>query len=64
MQGIVETDEYLSAADGAGLSEEERDAIALALALDPMKGELMVGTGGARKFRWAGRGKARAAATV
>jgi hypothetical protein len=24
---------------------------------DPTKGELMVGTGGARKFRWAGRGK-------
>jgi hypothetical protein len=57
VQGVVETEEYLSAADDAGLMEEERDAIALALALDPTKGELMVGTGGARKFRWAGRGK-------
>ncbi len=57
MHGVVETDDYLSAADDAGLTEEERDAIKVALALDPTKGDLMVGTGGARKFRWAGRGK-------
>lgn len=51
MQGIIETDGYLSAADDAGLTEDERDAIKVALAIDPKKGDLMVGAGGARKFR-------------
>jgi hypothetical protein len=54
---VVETPAYLSAADEAGLSEEDRAAIVDALAANPKLGELIVGTGGARKFRWAGRGK-------
>jgi hypothetical protein len=57
MQTVVETQAYLSAADDVGLSEEERDEIKVALAINPMMGEVMVGTGGARKFRWRGRGK-------
>lgn len=54
---VVELPAYIRAADDAGLSEDERVAIVDALAEDPERGEVMVGTGGARKFRWAGRGK-------
>jgi hypothetical protein len=57
MQTVVETRAFISAADDAGLTEEERDEIKLAIAINPPMGDVMVGTGGARKFRWAGRGK-------
>ncbi len=45
------------AAQNAGLSEEEIDAIADFLAENPEAGDEIPGTGGCRKFRWAGRGK-------
>lgn len=54
---VVELPAYLRAAEQAGLSEEERAAVVDALAAEPKLGDLIVGTGGARKFRWAGRGK-------
>lgn len=54
---IVETPAYLADARRAGLGEGERERIALALARDPRAGDLIVGTGGARKVRFAGRGK-------
>jgi len=54
---VVEMPAYIAAAEDAGLSEEERQRIVDALAANPKLGEVMVGTGGARKFRWAGRGK-------
>lgn len=57
MQTVVETPSYLSAADDAGLSEKERAEIVTYLAVTPDAGELMKGTGGVRKFRFAGRGK-------
>lgn len=57
MHTVVETRAFIAAADDAGLTEEERDAIKVTLAINPMMGDVMVGTGGARKFRWAGRGK-------
>jgi hypothetical protein len=57
MQTVVETRAFISAADDAGLTEEERDEIKLAIAINPALGDIMVGTGGARKFRWAGRGR-------
>jgi hypothetical protein len=57
MQTVVETPAYLADAKAAGLSEEERRAVVDLLALRPDAGELIVGAGGARKLRIAGRGK-------
>lgn len=54
---VVELPAYLRAAGDVGFSEDERTAVIDALAANPKLGELIVGTGGARKFRWAGRGK-------
>jgi hypothetical protein len=47
----------LRAADEAGLSEAEKEAIVLAVAENPELGDPIAGTGGCRKFRFAGRGK-------
>jgi len=52
---VVETPTYL--ADAAGLSDVERVRIIMFLAANPMAGDLIPGTGGARKIRFAGRGK-------
>ncbi|QXX75292.1 type II toxin-antitoxin system RelE/ParE family toxin [Methylovirgula sp. HY1] len=57
MHVVVETPTYQRSAERAGLSEDERIAIVSIVASDPMAGDLMEGTGGARKLRIAGRGK-------
>lgn len=57
LETVIETPAYLSAADDAGLSEEERIAIVNAIAKNPLAGDLIPGTGGCRKVRVAGRGK-------
>lgn len=59
MQTVVETPEYLAKAKAAGVSDEERAAIVDTLANRPDAGDLIVGTGGARKvrFRRPGTGK-------
>lgn len=57
MQTVAETSAYLSAADDAGMTEAERLAVIDLLASNPSAGEVMVGTGGCRKLRLAGRGK-------
>ena len=57
MQSVVETPEYLKDAKQAGLSEEERAAIVAYLAKNPEAGDEIRGTGGARKVRFAGKGK-------
>lgn len=57
MQTVVETPAYLSAADAAGLTDDERKAIVDLIAANPTAGEIMPGTGGCRKLRVAGRGK-------
>lgn len=54
---VVETPDYLRDADQAGLSAEERARIVLKLSADPTAGVEIPGTGGARKLRFAGRGK-------
>ena len=53
---VVEMPEYLSRARSL-LSESDRDAIVDALAANPTAGDLIVGSGGARKLRWAAKGK-------
>ena len=58
MQTVVETPTYLRAAK-AFYSEAEREEIVLAIAANPEAGDLMPGTGGYRKLRFArpGMGK-------
>ena len=57
MHTVIETQAYIAAARETGISETEREEIIVLVANDPTLGELIVGTGGARKFRVAGRGK-------
>ena len=57
MQGVIETQTFLKDAADTGMAEEERLAIVNSIAADPSQGDLMVGTGGVRKVRFAGRGK-------
>lgn len=57
MQSIIETSVFLRDASRAGLSDEERMDIVDLVAVNPTIGDLMPGTGGARKVRIAGRGK-------
>ena len=59
MQTVVETKTYLSAAEDAGMSEEEMQAVVNAVAADPQAGAVMPRCGGARKLRVAkpGSGK-------
>lgn len=53
---IVETPEFLSRARRL-LTEAERAALVDYLAANPTAGVLLSGTGGARKLRWAAKGK-------
>lgn len=55
---VVETPSFLRDA-AAALSEQERANLVTYLATNPEAGEIMAGTGGIRKLRWAvqGRGK-------
>ena len=52
LQVVVETDQYLSKAEKL-LSESEREEVVLLVADIPDCGEVMVGTGGVRKVRFA-----------
>lgn len=57
MQTVVETPSFLAAAKQAGLSDEDRFKIVSEIAANPVLGDLVEGSGGVRKFRFAGRGK-------
>ena len=57
MHVVIETPDYLADAKAAGLTEADRQKIILTLAANPMAGDEIPGTGGARKVRFAGRGK-------
>lgn len=56
MQTVAETRAYLRSADRAGMTEADRSAAVDAVAANPLIGDLIVGSGGCRKFRLAGRG--------
>lgn len=58
MQTIAETPEYIRRAENLLSADERRDVLQY-LAAHPRAGDLMEGTGGVRKLRWArgGRGK-------
>lgn len=55
---IVETPEFIRRVDKL-LDDDEREALIAYLAANPTAGDLIPGTGGVRKLRWAleGRGK-------
>jgi hypothetical protein len=57
MHSVIETSVFIRDATRAGLSDDERADIVDLIARNPMVGDLMPGTGGARKLRLAGRGK-------
>lgn len=56
MQSVLLTSVFERQAKAAGLSDDEIQDLAIAVAGDPLGGDVMVGTGGARKMRHAGRG--------
>lgn len=56
MHSVLLTPTFEKQAVAAGLSDDEVQAIASAIAEDPLAGDLMVGTGGARKRRFARSG--------
>lgn len=53
---VVETPAFLRAA-GALLNDEERSEMIAFVAANPEAGDLIPGTGGVRKLRWAAGGK-------
>lgn len=57
MHTVIETHSFRRAADTASLTEEERLAITSLVAENPLLGDLIQGTGGARKFRFGRHGK-------
>lgn len=56
MQTVAETPEYLRRAEKL-LTNSERMDLVFYLAAHPKAGDLMEGTGGVRKLRWARAGK-------
>lgn len=57
MHTVLETPAYLAAAKTAGMTETEQTDIVDFLAADPQAGDVIKGTGGCRKFRFAKAGK-------
>ena len=57
MQTVVETPAFLSDARSLGLRDAERLAIVTWIAANLAAGDVIEGTGGARKVRFAGKGK-------
>ena len=56
---VIQTPTFLADAEGACLDDDELSEIVTAIAADPMAGDVIPGTGGARKIRFGrkGRGK-------
>ncbi len=57
MHTIIETPSFQKQVKTVGMSKEELEELIQHIAENPTAGVLMSGTGGARKLRWAGRGK-------
>jgi hypothetical protein len=56
-QTVIRTPTFLADAKGTGLSDEEQDYIITEISKNPLAGDIMEGTGGCRKLRFAGRGR-------
>jgi hypothetical protein len=57
MQTVLATPTFLAQAKRCGLSEDDLHEIAVVITGDPLAGDLMIGTGGARKLRHAREGQ-------
>ena len=57
MHTVVETQAFVADAKNVGLTETERVEIIDWIARNPLAGDPIEGTGGARKVRFAGKGK-------
>jgi hypothetical protein len=57
VHAILETPTFLRDVAQAGMSEEQHGRIVRRIAENPRQGDPIPGTGGARKVRFAGRGK-------
>src|SRR6202171_3121678 len=57
MHTVIETPAFLASAADERIGEDEREAIVSYMAANPDAGDVMPGTGGARKVRFPGRGK-------
>lgn len=57
VHAVLLTPTFQNDADSAGLTDDEIIQIASIIATDPLAGNLMPGTGGARKMRHSARGK-------
>lgn len=57
MQTVIETPVFMADTKAAGMSAEEVRAVVDHLAANPEAGDVIQGTGGARKVRFAGKGK-------
>jgi len=57
MHTVIETPTFLADCHDARLAEDAVAEMVRAIAADPLAGDLIPGTGGARKRRFAGRGK-------
>ena len=57
MHAVIETPTYLRSAKAAGMASEEMAGAIELVSRHPQIGDLIEGTGGARKVRLAGRGK-------
>jgi hypothetical protein len=57
MHSVIETHAFRRSCLAAGVSDAERFAIVDMVAANPRVGDVMEGTGGARKLRFAAKGK-------
>jgi hypothetical protein len=57
VQTVVETESYLRDARATGVTDNERLGIVDFIAANPDAGKEIMGSGGARKVRFAGKGK-------
>jgi hypothetical protein len=57
MHAVCETHAFRRAAAQSGMTEDDIVALVSYLADNPTAGDVIAGTGGCRKLRWAGRGK-------
>ncbi|MGR7993876.1 type II toxin-antitoxin system RelE/ParE family toxin [Xanthobacter sp. ZOL 2024] len=57
MHSVSQTHAFVKAAEDSGMTESEVDDLVDYLARHPTAGDEIVGTGGCRKLRWAGKGK-------
>lgn len=57
LHAVAELPQFIRDAEAAGVTEEKRSAIIMAIAQDPLQGDEVRGSGGVRKVRVAGRGK-------